>query len=345
MLEKLTTFHTEVRWLFIKSLDTHLFIIVWILLSWIQQLFKPVETIVFKFILKVGDFFLIKIKCFSVSFSFFALFFLNCTSLIACWFSSIVERKKADKLISNINSVCVFFVNSVIRLWNWIRFFAEKLSQSQITAWLGQTGIFLDRNARLCSPFLLHVSGCAQHSSHSLEMLTAQFSGMCPLGWRRILLITCIILMVRKSILKTRETGLKQNYRVKLSKSAPLRFKTDALVSILLLWNRKEAPFWMDLPFSGKLHLSLNGFRAAVWIRPIRAWRCSSWPLDNRMCQRFCSDPSPRTRKPPCRFYQRLCWKKLCVHSNLSCVKHNEPQTLKCLAKPFNFLCQEHDCS
>lgn len=39
-------------------------------------------------------------------------------------------------------------------------------------------------------------------------------------------------------------------------------------------------------------------FRAAVWIHPIKAWRCSWWPLANRTCQRFCSDPSPHTRKP-----------------------------------------------
>lgn len=39
-------------------------------------------------------------------------------------------------------------------------------------------------------------------------------------------------------------------------------------------------------------------FRAAVWIHPIKAWRCSWWPLANRTCQRFFLDPSPRTRKP-----------------------------------------------
>ncbi len=39
-------------------------------------------------------------------------------------------------------------------------------------------------------------------------------------------------------------------------------------------------------------------FRVAAWIRPIKAWRCSWWPLANRTCRRFCLDPSPRTRKP-----------------------------------------------
>lgn len=37
--------------------------------------------------------------------------------------------------------------------------------------------------------------------------------------------------------------------------------------------------------------------RVAAWTRPIKAWRCSWWPLANRTCRRFCSDPSPRTRK------------------------------------------------
>lgn len=42
---------------------------------------------------------------------------------------------------------------------------------------------------------------------------------------------------------------------------------------------------------------SLSVFRVAAWIHPIKAWRCSWWPLANRTCRRFCSVPSPRTRK------------------------------------------------
>lgn len=54
-----------------------------------------------------------------------------------------------------------------------------------------------------------------------------------------------------------------------------------------------------DVVYANSMFLPcLLVFRAAVWIHPIKAWRCSWWPLANRTCQRSCSDPSPRTRKP-----------------------------------------------
>lgn len=59
-----------------------------------------------------------------------------------------------------------------------------------------------------------------------------------------------------------------------------------------------QQPTWCFLLIKCICSASFAVFRAAVWIRPIKAWRCSWWPLANRMCQRFCSDPSPPTRKP-----------------------------------------------